>query len=157
MLEAPDRTGCPIRFRPVTYAASDISMQPMPLLRVTRQDRTPQTAPWAREIQIGARLAPPGLTEYMVVEVIVWALVFLVILLLVFLIVLRLRYIEVINGRVGLLEEAVQEVEKDIENKVEKEVVEVKIVKVLKVAEVGKVAKVVVGEVGSHMIQTSST
>jgi hypothetical protein len=46
-------------------------MQPMPLLRVTRQDRTPQTAPWAREIQIGARLAPPGLTEYMVVEAIV--------------------------------------------------------------------------------------
>lgn len=60
----------------------------MPLRRVTRHDRTPQTAPWAREVQIGARLAPPGLTENMVVEVMVWSLVLLVILMLVFLLVL---------------------------------------------------------------------
>lgn len=68
--------------------------------------------------------------------------------------------IEITNGRVRLeeaVEEVLQEVEKDIEKEVEKEVVEVKIVKVLKVAEVGKVAKVVVGEVVSHVIQTSST
>ena len=47
---------------------------------------------------------------------------------------------DIINGRVRV-----------------EEVVEVKIVKLLKIAEVGKVAKVVVGEVVSHVIQTSST
>jgi hypothetical protein len=45
----------------------------------------------------------------------------------------------------------------EVEKEVEKEVVEVKIGKLLKVAEVGKVAKVVVGEVVSHVLQTSST